>query len=1243
MRRLIRTTVVALLLVIVGGGLAAAWLATSERAVLWLASRAVAAAGGALEISEPRGALGGTVRIGRLRYEDADFRVTALEVEIEPVLAAALARRAILKRLAARELEIVVKPTPAKLPSSLALPLGVAVEHAAIDRVVLRVAPDELAFTTVSLAYEVTPQGHFVRDLKATTPLGALEGSGSLGVARPFFATGALFLASADAKLPLRVKGTLAGGLERLEIALGGELVKAALDGRARIAPFARRWLEDATLRVADLDLARFDGSLPRTRLSISAQAASRDDGAIAGAIQMKNAEPGALTDSRLPAVSLASPFAWQDGVLALTALTADLGAAGNASGAARVARGRATLDLAVERLDLRALHRPLRTTRLDGTLAASVTESAQELRAKLAQAGVRFEVDGTRKGDAFTVKRFVAAAGGGTLTGEGVLGLGGAQPFDARARLERFDPAAFGDYPSARINADLAIKGELEPQWRAEVQFDVRDSRWRTAPLAGSGHLAVSASAVRDADVSLRIGANRLVARGALGRPEDSLALALDAPRLAELDPRLAGRATVTSTLRGALDRPAVEANATADGLEAPGGYRASALVARGSLSPDPDPRVELDVAATKLSAGRFTLAAAAAKATGSFARHVVDLTAAGDGIDLATRLVGRWRGTEGWSGTVETFANRGRFPTQLLAPVAVEVAPGRIVVGAANATLGEGRLALARLRWERGRLSTAGEFAGVGVARYLALFGAPPEVSSTLVLRGAWSLETTPRLNGTIALARESGDLAVGDAPQLPLELTRLELEARVLDDAVTGTAALEARRLGAANATLDIGRAPNAEPGTLALDAPLAARASAAITSLRPLSVLVGGNALVDGVLNASLAASGTVRSPLVTGRLDGSGLALELPQHGVRLAKGVLAATIDADALRVDRFEIQGGEGRLVASGTAPRAGDTQLTWQAEALRLFGLPDRLLTVDGAGKLAIVKGQLVLEGSLAAREGYFEFATVRGGTLGDDVVVVGRAAKPALRGPRGRTPLKATLDLDFGPKFRVVGGGLDTGLAGRLRVATLDSGELVGKGEIGAVRGLYFFLGQRLEIERGRLLFDGPLENPALDVFAVRRGLAVEPGVQLTGTLRTPRVELVSRPPLPEGEKLAWLVLGRGLETASATDAILLQSAAASLLDDSNAIPLGRRIALSVGLDDIGIKSAGGGTVQGQALTVGKQLSDRLYLTFEQGLAVARTIVSLEYLLGRGFRVRASGGQDSAVGVFYTRSFD
>ena len=1243
LRRLFWTAAVLLAIAVAGGGLAAAWFAGSEGTLAWLAARAVAAAGGRLEIVDPRGSLAGTVRAARLRYEDEDFRITAQEVAFEPVLVAALVRRLELKTLAARELEIVIKPTPSSTPDTLALPLAVGIDRATVERVVLRSDPDVVAFDSVALGYEGSGTRHAIRDLKAGSPVGALAGAIAFGAERPYPANGSASLARDDPALPVTLDATIAGSLELLEIALGGKAAGAEAGGTVRIASFAARWLADARVRFAAVDLARLDAGWPRTALTVEAQGASRDDGAIAGRLEAKNAAAGPLTDGRLPLVALASPFAWKGGELTLPALGAGFGAGGSATGTARAAAGRASLDLAVKRLDLQAFHRPLRPTRLEGAIAATVAPDAQSVRAKLAQANIRFELDGTRRGDAFAVKRFAAAAGGGTLTAEGTVGLAGKQAFDARAKLERLDPSAFGAYPSARITGDVAATGALAPRWAVEAKFDVRESRWRNVALAGDGRLAASASEVHDLHASLRVGANRLVAHGGLGRPGDFLAVSLAAPRLVDLDPRFGGRATANATLRGALERPTVEFDLQAERLEAPGGYRAGALTARGTLSPDADPRLDVELALTSARAGRVVLGTAAVKASGTFARHVVDLAATGEGIDFGGRVVGRWRRPEGWAGTVETLANRGRLPMRLTAPVAVEAAPSRVDIGAAAFELGDGRLSLRRLRWEHGRLSTQGELAGVPAAPFLALAGAPADLASTLTLRGAWSIETTPRLNGTIALAREAGDLTIGDVTgqRFALELGALALDAKLVEDAVSGTAAASGRRLGTASGTFRIGPAPGAPPGTVSLDAPLAARVTAAIASLRPLGAVLNGQPLVDGAVNASLAMDGPLRAPRITGRIDGTGLAVEVPAHGVRLVDGRLAATLDADALRVDAFEIRGGEGRLTARGVAPRVGDTALEWRAENLRLLGLPDRLLTLDGAGKLAIVGGRVVLEGTLAAREGYIEFARQRGMGLGDDVVVLGRPAKPAPRAAPGRSPLRATLDLDFGRRFRIVGAGLDTGLTGKLRIDTRESGEFVAKGEISAVRGLYFFLGQRLEIERGRLIFDGPVENPALDVFAVRRGLAVEPGVELTGTLRNPRVQIVSRPPLPEGEKLAWLVLGRPLDTASAADAVLLQSAAASLLDDSNAIPIGRRIAQSMGLDDIGLK--GGTTVQGSAVTVGKRLSDRLYLTFEQGLAAARTLVTLEYLLGRGFRVRASGGQDSSMGVFYTRSFD
>ena len=59
--------------------------------------------------------------------------------------------------------------------------------------------------------------------------------------------------------------------------------------------------------------------------------------------------------------------------------------------------------------------------------------------------------------------------------------------------------------------------------------------------------------------------------------------------------------------------------------------------------------------------------------------------------------------------------------------------------------------------------------------------------------------------------------------------------------------------------------------------------------------------------------------------------------------------------------------------------------------------------------------------------------------------------------------------------------------------------------GRGAINAERCTYTAYGQRLTIERGKLYFDGPLDNPGLDVLALRKNLPVEAGVEVTGTVR------------------------------------------------------------------------------------------------------------------------------------------
>jgi translocation and assembly module TamB len=293
----------------------------------------------------------------------------------------------------------------------------------------------------------------------------------------------------------------------------------------------------------------------------------------------------------------------------------------------------------------------------------------------------------------------------------------------------------------------------------------------------------------------------------------------------------------------------------------------------------------------------------------------------------------------------------------------------------------------------------------------------------------------------------------------------------------------------------------------------------------------------------------------------------------------------------------------------------------------------------------------GKLSVAGRLRADEGTFVYTAAPDAALGDDVVVKGWSRRPSDARREGNIALDLDLTVDLGQRLTFSGEGLETGLQGEVRVTTGPAG-LQGKGSIRAVNGTYFAYGQRLTIDRGRLIFDGRLDNPGLDIVALRKNLAVEAGVAVTGTVKVPVIQLTSNPPVPDGEKLSWLVLGHGLESGSTgTDYAALQAASAALLSRDGK-PIATSIAQSFGLEDISVKSAtgpargagpGSSDTAGQVVAVGKRLSKRLSLVYEQGLTVATNALRLEYELTQSLTLRAEAGTISGVGIYFRRSFD
>jgi translocation and assembly module TamB len=427
-------------------------------------------------------------------------------------------------------------------------------------------------------------------------------------------------------------------------------------------------------------------------------------------------------------------------------------------------------------------------------------------------------------------------------------------------------------------------------------------------------------------------------------------------------------------------------------------------------------------------------------------------------------------------------------------------------------------------------------------------------------------------------------------------------------------------------------------------IAGDAPVSANADLAIESLAWIAPLLdsSGSLAFDGAIKAGLHAGGSFAQPELAGAIEGNRFSVALRNQGVRFTDGSFQAKLQDQVLSLDNFTLRGGDGSLSGQGQLSLEGDTpvmKLAMKADKLEVLSRPDRLLILSGSGDVSATGKKLQVAARLKADRGVFELSKGDEPTASDDVSVLNQPQAAANKNlPYA---LSFNLDLDLGEHFFVKGKGLDAQLGGALNLTSVDGAFPSSSGNIRVVKGAYSAYGQRLQIERGILSFQGPLDNPGLDIIAMRKNQAVEAGVAVSGTAQSPRVRLVSNPGVPDSEKLSWLVLGHGLEDASGQDYNALHAAAGLLLSAGESVTLQQKIAHATGFEDVSLK--GSGELEGTMLALGKRLSSRAYLSYEHGLTGASSLVKINYTLTKRVSVQAQAGTAPAMDLFYTFRFE
>jgi translocation and assembly module TamB len=425
-------------------------------------------------------------------------------------------------------------------------------------------------------------------------------------------------------------------------------------------------------------------------------------------------------------------------------------------------------------------------------------------------------------------------------------------------------------------------------------------------------------------------------------------------------------------------------------------------------------------------------------------------------------------------------------------------------------------------------------------------------------------------------------------------------LQIEA---DDArLRGTLKLDAGELGFIDGKLSANRRGASGMELPWSDWPLQADLRAESRTLSFLSLLSQDIDRIGGRLSASLQFAGTLGAPRADGVLqlaDG-----ELDLYAINLAVRNLASRATLAGNKLD-FESTSrvGDGRLQADGalywqkgqihgSLKLQGKDLLAVNVPEARILASPDLLFRLDGR--------RIEVTGEVKLPQARIEPANLAGAVLSssDEVLADAPAAADA-----PRTQVSANVRMTLGEQVVIDTFGLSGRLAGSIQTRTAEDGSTHANGELSVTEGKYAAFGRRLDIERGRLLFSGGLvSDPAVDIRATKQYPEVVAGVNVRGTLRTPRMTFFSTPSLPQSQIVSLILAGGNIDRSQ--DPNRAGAARDELLAQGGAI-LAQQIGSRVGVDDVSIEQ---NLDNSTALVLGKYLSPRLYVSYGISLAVS-----------------------------------
>jgi translocation and assembly module TamB len=203
----------------------------------------------------------------------------------------------------------------------------------------------------------------------------------------------------------------------------------------------------------------------------------------------------------------------------------------------------------------------------------------------------------------------------------------------------------------------------------------------------------------------------------------------------------------------------------------------------------------------------------------------------------------------------------------------------------------------------------------------------------------------------------------------------------------------------------------------------------------------------------------------------------------------------------------------------------------------------------------------------------------------------------------------------------------------LAGHIQAVKQRGGQLTLVGEIDTVRGWITFNSQTFTLVTGQVLFTGGRAiDPSLNLDAQYTVSNYTIDVLVTGFASKPKLKLQSTPPLPQSDILSLLLFGKTSSSLGQGQSSSLQQQAAQMAAGAAASTIGKSLASSLGLEDLGI-DVNSSTSNG--VGIGRYIGKNTYLSASQSTTGRK--VSIQYYIKRWVSITTATNSDGSSEIF------